>query len=247
MQWLLVETMKPILMRGMYHWSCASVPGRGTHYAAKHIKKIMQSDRRGTRYCAELDIRHYYQHIDIDVLMRALERKIKDRRFLSLVRAILETGAPGLAIGYYLCQWLANFYLEATDRYIRSLDGVHHMVRYMDNITLFGRSKRRLHKAVRAIGTYGFMERDSVIRNKSKWSKGEMARTIVLYCLRVLTLVLIWGVLIKTYAIIRWGETIGCDISDVLIYAAGAFGVELISLALKRIFAKKREEGIEDG
>ena len=91
------------------------------------------------------------------------------------------------------------------------------------------------------------MERDSVIRNKSKWSKGEMARTIVVYCLRVLTLVLIWGVLIKTYAIIRWGETIGCDISDVLIYAAGAFGVELISLALKRIFAKKREEGIEDG
>lgn len=154
MQWLLVETMKPILMRGMYHWSCASVPGRGTHYAAKHIKKIMQSDRRGTRYCAELDIRHYYQHVDIDVLMRALERKIKDQRFLSLVRAILDTGAPGLAIGYYLCQWLANFYLEATDRYIRSLDGVHHMVRYMDNITLFGRSKRRLHKAVRAIGTY---------------------------------------------------------------------------------------------
>lgn len=49
MQWLLVETMKPILMRGMYHWSCASVPGRGTDYAAKHIKKIMQSDRRGNK------------------------------------------------------------------------------------------------------------------------------------------------------------------------------------------------------
>lgn len=77
-----------------------------------------------------------------------------------------------------------------------------------------------------------------VIRNKRRWRKGEMARTIVLYCLRVLTLVLIWAVAAKTYAIIKWGAT---DVSDVLVYAGGAFGVELISLAFKRIFAKKQD------
>lgn len=77
-----------------------------------------------------------------------------------------------------------------------------------------------------------------VIRNKRRWRKGEMARTIVLYCLRVLTLVLIWAVAAKTYAIIKWGTT---DVSDVLVYAGGAFGVELISLAFKRIFAKKQD------
>lgn len=76
-----------------------------------------------------------------------------------------------------------------------------------------------------------------VIRNKRRWRKGEMARTIVLYCLRVLTLVLAWAVAVKTYAVIKWGAT---DVSDVLIYAASAFGVELISLAFKRIFAKKQ-------
>ena len=78
-----------------------------------------------------------------------------------------------------------------------------------------------------------------MIRNKRRWRKGEMARTIVLYCLRVLTLVLIWAVAAKTYAIIKWGAT---DVSDVLVYAGGAFGVELISLAFKRIFAKKQDE-----
>lgn len=76
-----------------------------------------------------------------------------------------------------------------------------------------------------------------VIRNKRRWRKGEMARTIVLYCLRVLTLVLAWAVAVKTYAVIKWGAT---DVSDVLIYAASAFGVELISLAFKRIFAKRQ-------
>lgn len=80
-----------------------------------------------------------------------------------------------------------------------------------------------------------------LIKNKRKWAKGEMSKTIVIYCLRLLTIVLIWAALLKTYAIIRWGATIGCDLSDVLIYAGGAFGVELISLAFKRIFAKKGE------
>ena len=45
-----------------------------------------------------------------------------------------------------------------------------------------------------------------MLRNKRRWRKGEMARTIVLY-----------------------------------VYAGGAFGVELISLAFKRIFAKKQD------
>lgn len=80
-----------------------------------------------------------------------------------------------------------------------------------------------------------------MIRTKGKWNKGEMARTIVIYCLRVLTLILIWAAMLKTYAVLRWGETIGCDLSDVLIFAAAAFGVELISLAFKRIFAKKND------
>lgn len=79
-----------------------------------------------------------------------------------------------------------------------------------------------------------------MLRTKARWKKGEMARTIVLYCLRVLTLVLLWAVGVKTYAVIRWGAT---DISDVLVYAGGAFGVELVSLAFKRVFAKKNEDG----
>lgn len=79
-----------------------------------------------------------------------------------------------------------------------------------------------------------------MLKAKRKWRKGEMSRTIVIYCLRVLTMTLVWAVAAKTYAVICWGAT---DIGDVLVYAGGAFGVELISLAFKRIFAKKNEEG----
>lgn len=82
-----------------------------------------------------------------------------------------------------------------------------------------------------------------MIKNKRKWAKNEMSRTIVIYCLRVLSITLIWAGLLKTYAVIKWGAT---DLSDVLIYTGGAFGIELISLAFKRIFADKKNNNEED-
>ena len=77
---------------------------------------------------------------------------------------------------------------------------------------------------------------------KRRWSKGQMARTLVIYCVRTITLIAIWAACLKTYAVIRWGETTGCDLSDVLIFAATAFGGELLLLAFKRVFAKKNED-----
>ena len=73
---------------------------------------------------------------------------------------------------------------------------------------------------------------------KRRWSKGQMSKTIVLYCIRAITLIAVWAVALKTYAVFKWGAT---DISDVLIFAATAFGGELLLLAFKRIFAKKNE------
>lgn len=73
---------------------------------------------------------------------------------------------------------------------------------------------------------------------KRRWRKSEMARTLVIYCVRAITLIAIWAVCIKTYAVFKYGAT---DISDVLIFAATAFGGELLLLAFKRIFAKKNE------
>lgn len=77
---------------------------------------------------------------------------------------------------------------------------------------------------------------------KRRWTKGQMARTLVLYCVRAITLMAIWAACLKTYAVIKWGETNGCDLSDVLVFAGAAFGGELLLLAFKRVFAKKNED-----
>lgn len=154
MHWLLVTVMKPALMRGMYSWSCASIPGRGCKRVHSYISRAMQRDPKGTKYAAELDVAQYYPSISIKRLIWALSRKIKDKKILRTVYSILESCGGGLAIGYYICQWLANFYLETLDRYILTLPGVKYMTRHMDNITLLGPNKKRLHKAVELIRAF---------------------------------------------------------------------------------------------
>lgn len=77
------------------------------------------------------------------------------------------------------------------------------------------------------------------MRNKRRWNKGEMSKTIVVHCVKTLTYTLIWAAVLKTICAIT-----GCaqDLSDVLTYAAAAFGGELLLLAFKRVFAKSQEE-----
>lgn len=151
MHQLMVMVLQPVLMRGMYSWSCASIPNRGGNRAMKKITHIIGHDPKGTRYICKMDVRKFYPSISHKKLIWALARKVKDKRFLKLVYDVIETCPQGLAIGYYLCQWLANFYLEPLDNYIMTLPGVKYMVRYMDDIVLFGPNKKQLHKCRKLI------------------------------------------------------------------------------------------------
>ncbi len=81
------------------------------------------------------------------------------------------------------------------------------------------------------------------LKYRQKWNKGQLARTLVIYCVRALTIVSVWAICIKTYAVFKWGAT---DISDVLIFVASAFGGELLLLAFKRIFAKKNDDIVQE-
>lgn len=155
MHQLVVGAMKRVIMRGMYRWSCASIPGRGNKCAADYVKRALKKDRKGTKYCAKMDIYHFYPSIRTDVMMSALRRKIKDKRFLKLIEDIISSnGEGGFAIGFYTNQWLANFLLEPLDHLITTLSGVKYYVRNADDIVIMGPSKKKLHRAVRAIGEY---------------------------------------------------------------------------------------------
>ena len=164
---LMVLVMKDVILRGMYSWTCAALPGRGGSRAEKYIRRAIKNDPRGTKYILKMDVRKFYPSINHEQLLRALARKIKDKKFLALVASILDTCDEGLPIGYFICQWLANYYLEPLDRFICQLDGCEYYVRYMDDLVIMGRNKKKLHKAQKAIAE--FLERELLLSLKGNW------------------------------------------------------------------------------
>lgn len=159
----LIQVIQEPIMRGMDYWCSGSIPDRGTAHGIKAIKRWMEDDPKGTKYCAELDIHHFYQSLKPEIVMIQMRRIIKDELVLKLIQEILRDGVP---IGSYCSQWFANAVLQPLDHLIREELEVTHYVRYMDNFTLFSGNKKKLHKAVRAIGQW-LNEHDLAL--KSNW------------------------------------------------------------------------------
>lgn len=145
---MIVQAIEPVLMKGMDYWSCGSIPGRGISHGMRGIKRWLREDKRGSRYAAELDIKSFYRSIKPVQVIRYLRRKIKDRAALRLIWSVIK---DGIKIGFYISQWMANAILQPLDHLIREKLGIRHYIRYIDNLTLLASSKRRLHKAVKAI------------------------------------------------------------------------------------------------
>lgn len=147
-----IQVLQPIFMRGMDKWCCGSIRGRGTHYGIKAIKKWMKNDRKGTKYCAELDIYHYYENITSSVVIDRCKQLIKDSKMLSVIECMLK---PGILIGCFYSQWFANVILQPLDHALRENDfRVTHYIRYMDNFTIFSPNKRKLRAAVEFISNW---------------------------------------------------------------------------------------------
>ena len=171
---MLVKAMQPVMMRGMYRWSCASLPGRGGNAAKTYLTRAIRGDPKHTKYVLKMDIRQFYPSIDHIVLLKLLFRKIKDVPFLTLLWRIISTCKTGLAIGFHTNQWLANFYLEPLDRLICALPGVSYYVRYMDDMVVMGPNKRALHKARKAISA--FLNENLQLELKNDWQVWPLAK-----------------------------------------------------------------------
>lgn len=143
--WALMLQIEPIIMRGMYQYSCGSVPNRGTSYGQKAIRNWLDTDKRNTKYCLEMDVKKFYPSIDNELLKGMFRNKIKDKNCLWLIDTIIDSN-KGQPIGYFTSQWFANFFLEGLDHYIKEKLGVKYYIRYVDDLVLMGANKKKLHR-----------------------------------------------------------------------------------------------------
>ena len=147
-----MNLLEPIFVSVFTADTYSCIKGKGIHAAANAVKSVLR-DVPGTQYCLKLDIRKFYPSIDHDILKQLLRRKIKDNDLLWLLDEIIDS-APGLPIGNYLSQYLANFYLTYFDHWIKEVKGVKYYFRYADDLVIPASNKPYLHQILADITQY---------------------------------------------------------------------------------------------
>lgn len=147
----------------------ACIKGRGIHKCLNDLNRYLQKDKRGTRYCLKIDIRHYYDSIDHETLKRIMARYFGDKRLLKLQYKIIDSveGGKGLGIGRLPSQHWANLYLTPFDHWMKEVQRVRYYLRYMDDIVILHRSKKYLHFLLDDMRQY--LEQELKLEIKPNW------------------------------------------------------------------------------
>lgn len=102
-------------------------------------------------FVLKADIRHYFDTVDQEILLNIIERKIKDKNIIWLIKTILEnhktnTFGKGMPIGNLTSQFFANVYLNELDWFVKHKLKAKYYIRYVDDFVILHRDKRMLIK-----------------------------------------------------------------------------------------------------
>lgn len=192
-QWAILQVIEPFLVANMTADTYSAIPGKGIqpivndlrgYYKTKRVdgkKKsvwvpsILLSDEENTRYCYKIDLHHYYQSINHEVLKQKFRKVFKDPELLWLLDEIADSintateedlielslsgeievdPNTGIPIGNYMSQYSGNFYLSSFDHWVKEELQVKHYYRYMDDVVIFASSKEELHEIHRKVTAY---------------------------------------------------------------------------------------------
>jgi len=167
----LMNIIEPPLDKQFIYDSYACRQGKGVHKAVDRYQKWAQ------RYCyaLKMDIQQYFPSIDHQLLKEKLRRRIKDGNVLNLLDKIIDSAPPvqlppvwhsgadlvtpvkrrtGIPIGNLTSQFLANFYLNDFDHYIKEQLGIRAYLRYVDDFFVLHDDKNYLHHIQEQIRAY---------------------------------------------------------------------------------------------
>lgn len=163
---MIINVLKPIILKPMYYHSYGSVPHRGATKGKKRksktkggkeaVEKFIHNHTEDCRYCLKMDVKKFFDSVPHDKLKARFAKIIHDQRFLDVIFTVIDANGSdvGIPIGFYTSQWFANFYLTPLDHYIKETLHVKAYFRYMDDMVIFGSNKRKLHETFLRIMTY---------------------------------------------------------------------------------------------
>ena len=148
-QHALMNILEPIWESFFIHDSYSCRVGKGIHAGSRRTMEFV----RRNRYCLQCDVEKFYVSVRHDILYDIVQRKIKCKDTLDLVRDIIYSteGGNNIPIGNYTSQWFGNLYLNELDQYLKHEHRVRDYIRYCDDFLVFDNDKTRLHDIEQAI------------------------------------------------------------------------------------------------
>lgn len=162
-------------------------PARSCHTALAQIKK----EFTGARWFIEGDIKGCFDNINHAVLVEIINQKIKDARFLKLIRSFLKAGYmedwkyhktySGCPQGGIISPILANIYLNELDRHVMKIKkefDVATKARYTPEYTKLVGLRQRLHNKIK---NSNGIEREKLIE-EYKSATAQMLKLLAKQC-----------------------------------------------------------------
>ena len=103
----IVNILEPIFDKTFIYDSCANRIGKGNLFGLRRFEKFIRKVSRNglvaknkfrdnnyvVGYCLKADIKHYFEEVDHEILIKVIKRKIADENVLWLIRKVLDNGA----------------------------------------------------------------------------------------------------------------------------------------------------------
>ena len=168
----LINIIGPIFENIFIYDSFASRIDKGTLNAVKRFEKFFKEISRNGKliynafnntlvvgYALKADIRHYFDTVSNDVLIKIIKRKIKDENVIWLIKQILdnfysEVPNTGMPLGNYTSQFFANVYLNELDYFVKHKLKAKYYIRYVDDFIILHANKKVLEDYKDKIGKY---------------------------------------------------------------------------------------------
>lgn len=146
--------LNPTLQKTLIHDNGATIKNKGLSFTKKRVICHLQKFYRhyGNKgYVLKMDIHHYFESIDHDILIDKMRKKIKDRSLLAFVKQLMDTCDKGLGLGSQVSQIGAVYYMNEVDHYIKEKLHCKYYGRYMDDMYILSNDKEFLKRTLKII------------------------------------------------------------------------------------------------
>ena len=145
-QWAMIQVISPILEKTFINNTYSPIPGKGPLKCMLDVSHAIRTNPENSDYCLKIDIHHYYQSINHDLLKQKYHRLFKDYDLLWLINLIIDSvpDDEGIPIGNYTSQYSGNLFLSEFDHWIKEEKHIKYYYRYMDDMVFLDGDKNVL-------------------------------------------------------------------------------------------------------